>query len=126
MAGGPVHDLDVTVADTLASSYLAATSTVAAAAAEGAASRKELKYEVLASTHTFLPLAFETLGPSTPRASPSSPSWVAASQLRPVTSGRQHFYFRDCLLQCNVLTPSVSTAASRSKLTPTSKQPDTV
>ncbi len=54
---------DVTVADTLASSYLAATSTVAAAAAEGAASRKELKYEVLASTHTFLPLAFETLGP---------------------------------------------------------------
>ena len=54
---------DVTVTDTLAVSYLAATSTVAGAAAEGAASRKELKYQTLAHTHTFIPLAFETLGP---------------------------------------------------------------
>jgi len=54
---------DVTVTDTLAESYLATTSTVAGGAAEGAASRKELKYQALASTHTFIPLAFETLGP---------------------------------------------------------------
>lgn len=54
---------DVTVTDTLAESYLATTSTVAGSAAEGAASRKELKYETLAATHTFIPLAFETLGP---------------------------------------------------------------
>jgi hypothetical protein len=54
---------DVTVTDTLAPSYLDATSTAAGAAAEGAASRKELKYLALTSTHTFIPLAFETLGP---------------------------------------------------------------
>ena len=31
--------------------------------AENAANRKELKYQSLATTHTFIPLAFETLGP---------------------------------------------------------------
>ena len=55
---------DVTVAVwSLAESYLASTSTIAGAAAEGAASRKDLKYQSLASTHTFIPLVFETLGP---------------------------------------------------------------
>ena len=54
---------NVTVTDTLAESYLATTSTVAGGAAEGAASRKEVKYEALTATHTFIPVAFETLGP---------------------------------------------------------------
>ena len=54
---------DVTITDTLAESYLASTSVGAGAAAEGAASRKELKYQSLATTHSFYPLAFETLGP---------------------------------------------------------------
>jgi hypothetical protein len=54
---------DVTVTDTLAESYLATTSTVAGGAAEGAASRKEQKYQALTGTHIFTPLAFETLGP---------------------------------------------------------------
>jgi hypothetical protein len=54
---------DVTVTDTLAESYLTSTSTVAGGAAEGAASRKEAKYQTLARTHTFIPLAFETMGP---------------------------------------------------------------
>jgi hypothetical protein len=54
---------DVTVTDTLAESYLLATSSTAGAAAEGAADRKELKYQSLSDTHTFIPLAFETLGP---------------------------------------------------------------
>ena len=54
---------DVTVTDTLAESYLHATSSTAGAAAEGAADRKELKYQQLAHTHTFIPMAFETLGP---------------------------------------------------------------
>ena len=44
-------------------SYLLATSSAAGAAAEGAADRKELKYQPLAHTHTFIPIAFETLGP---------------------------------------------------------------
>ena len=54
---------DVTVTDTLAVSYLATTSTIPGGASEGAASRKEMKYQTLARTHTFIPLAFETLDP---------------------------------------------------------------
>jgi hypothetical protein len=53
---------DVTVTDTLAESYLLATSSTAGAA-EGASERKEVKYQSLAVTHTFIPLAFETFGP---------------------------------------------------------------
>ncbi|HSN23338.1 MAG TPA: hypothetical protein VLS45_04085, partial [Methylomicrobium sp.] len=54
---------DVTVADTLAASYITDTSKCAAAAAEAAASRKETKYASISQTHLFFPLAFETLGP---------------------------------------------------------------
>ena len=54
---------DVTVTDTLAESYLPATSLSGGSAAEGAANRKELKYQALARTHTFIPLGFETFGP---------------------------------------------------------------
>ena len=54
---------DVTVTDTLAESYLSTTSVIAGAAAEGAASRKEAKYQALATMHSFIPIAFETLGP---------------------------------------------------------------
>jgi hypothetical protein len=53
---------DVTIADTLADSYLSSTSDTAAAAAELAANRKEDKYAGLSTTHVFLPLAFESLG----------------------------------------------------------------
>ena len=54
---------DVTVADTLANSYLASTSITAAAAAQLSATRKETKYADLSTTHHFVPLAFESLGP---------------------------------------------------------------
>ena len=54
---------DVTVTDTLAESYLQATLSSGGGAAEGAANRKELKYQALARIHTFIPLAFETFGP---------------------------------------------------------------
>ena len=54
---------DVTVTDTIASSYLKSTSITAGSAAELAASRKEEKYVDMAITHIFAPLAFETLGP---------------------------------------------------------------
>ena len=54
---------DVTVTDTLAESYLSTTSVIAGAAAEGAASHKEAKYQALTTTHSFIPIAFETLGP---------------------------------------------------------------
>ena len=48
---------DVTVADTLAESYLPVTSTVQGGTAEGVA---ELKYQQLANLQKILPLAFET------------------------------------------------------------------
>ena len=56
---------DVTVTDTVAASYLNATSCTAgsAAAAEAAASRKEEKYAAISSNYLFFPLAFETFGP---------------------------------------------------------------
>jgi hypothetical protein len=54
---------DVTVADTLASSYIGHTSLKAGAAAEAAASRKIIKYNDLSVTRLFCPLAFESLGP---------------------------------------------------------------
>jgi len=54
---------DATVTDTLAASYLQSTSASAAGAAELAAERKCAKYNTLAQTYHFVPLAFETLGP---------------------------------------------------------------
>jgi hypothetical protein len=54
---------DVTVADTLAASYLSSTSVTPGSAAEMASSRKERKYVEFATTHTFVPIALESLGP---------------------------------------------------------------
>ena len=54
---------DFTVTDTVAVSYLHPTSAKADGAAENAATRKEEKYVDLQQTYTFIPLAFETLGP---------------------------------------------------------------
>ena len=51
---------DVTVADTLAASYLPITYQEPGRAAESASDRKDTK---LARSYTFMPLAFETLGP---------------------------------------------------------------
>ena len=54
---------DVTVADTLAASHLPSTSRLGGGAAESAGDKKEAKYTDLAKTYTFMPIAFETLGP---------------------------------------------------------------
>jgi len=54
---------DVTVATTLADSYVPASSVTAAAAAEAATSRKEVKYSDLPASFSFQPIAVETLGP---------------------------------------------------------------
>ena len=54
---------DVTVADTLAASHLATTSRQAGGAAEVASDKKEFKYRDLSTTHNFIPIACETLGP---------------------------------------------------------------
>jgi len=55
---------DVTVAHTLADSYVSATARSGGAAAEQAAGRKTAKYDLLAQTgRLFQPIAAETLGP---------------------------------------------------------------
>ena len=54
---------DVTVADTLANSYIDISSVSAGGAAELAADRKLTKYSNLLADYCFIPLAFETLGP---------------------------------------------------------------
>jgi hypothetical protein len=54
---------DVTVTNTVAASYLTASSTSAVSAAEVAAQRRETKYAEISKTHLFFPLAFETMGP---------------------------------------------------------------
>ena len=53
---------DVTSPDTLAPSHLPSSATQAGAAAARAEAAKSLKYSALATTHIFVPLAFETLG----------------------------------------------------------------
>jgi hypothetical protein len=53
---------DVTVPDTLAPSHLRATAVCAGAAAASSEALKTAKYADIAPTHSFIPLAFETLG----------------------------------------------------------------
>ena len=53
---------DVTCPDTLAASNLSGSASLAGHAAEHAAAAKHQKYQQLAASHTFLPIAIETLG----------------------------------------------------------------
>jgi len=53
---------DVTVATTLADSYISASASSAGAAAEMAASRKQAKFATLSGSYVFQPIALETLG----------------------------------------------------------------
>jgi hypothetical protein len=62
--GGKSLLWDVTVSDTLADSYINISSVSAGGVAEQAADRKIAKYSSLSSSgYSFVPLAFETLGP---------------------------------------------------------------
>ena len=54
---------DVTIVNTIAASYLTATSTEAGSAAELAASCKEVQYQDLTERYVFVPIAIESLGP---------------------------------------------------------------
>ena len=66
---------DVTVAATLADSYISATSSTGGAAAELAATRKMAKYADLPASYLFQPVALETLGQSMTRQLISCRSW---------------------------------------------------
>ena len=54
---------NTTAVDTLATSYLASTSSHTGSAAEAAAIRKKTKYAAITRTHIFVPVAVETVGP---------------------------------------------------------------
>ena len=54
---------NATVVDTLAMSYLYTSSTDVGSAAKAAAVRKTAKYSALSSSHIFIAVAVETLGP---------------------------------------------------------------
>jgi hypothetical protein len=60
--GGKSAIWDVTIVDTLASSYLPSTSMTAKSAAEIASSRKETKYAALVTNYNFIPIALESMG----------------------------------------------------------------
>ena len=60
---GKCASWDVTVTDTLAASNVSASSSAAGAAAETAAIKKVQKYSEMLPSYTFVPIAFETLGP---------------------------------------------------------------
>ena len=92
---------DVTIATTLADSYLPASFALAASAAEATATRKEAKYADMPALFSFQPIAVETMGPLTFCA-----SWGAGSLSKLMTSDRQPFFFRDFRSQCNDLTQS--------------------
>ena len=61
--GGKNITWDVTVTNTIADSYLHLSAVCAGSAAEGAASRNEIKYAALDHSYTFILLAFATYGP---------------------------------------------------------------
>jgi len=62
-ASGKCLAWDVTVTDTLAPSYSHLSSISAGKAAERAAELKANKYSAITTSHDFMPIAFETLGP---------------------------------------------------------------
>ena len=53
---------DVTVGNTMASSYIGLSSQRAGSVAEAASTRKEAKYEDISQSYVFVPLAFESIG----------------------------------------------------------------
>ena len=55
---------DVTVVDTLTSSYTSKTSVTPCGAAEAAATRNRTKYAEIIQSHLFVPIAIDTLGPT--------------------------------------------------------------
>jgi len=54
---------DVTIVDTLATSYVTQCASSAGAAVEAATARKHVRYAGIATTYTFVPVAVESMGP---------------------------------------------------------------
>jgi len=99
---------DVNVTNTLAESYLSATAAYAGSAAEVESGRKELKYQSLASAHTFIPFAFETLVPVNSKGVAFSLSLVGVLQTALATCDKLHLSFSACRQLSSSLMPSAS------------------
>jgi len=80
---------DVTVAHTLAASYVSSTASEAGATAEMAVTQKSSKYADLSHSHHFQPFAFEALGSMNSSAVPSSRIWAAESARSWGTHGKR-------------------------------------
>jgi hypothetical protein len=93
--GGKALLWDVTVVNSVASSYLSASSSSAGSIVERAAEKKEAKYADLAQTYLFQPLAFESLGPINATAIFFSMILVSVFQKFQVTLVKVNFFFRD-------------------------------
>ena len=85
---------DTTVADTLAPSHLPSTAALAGAAAEHAARSKHAKYAAISATRTFVPLAFETLGPICDE---GRGRWADASQISRGTPEKRNSFSKGYL-----------------------------
>src|SRR6218665_247952 len=86
---------DFTAIHTCAASYLHLSSSVPGGAAEHAADRKRNKYATLPASHEFVPIAVETLGPSTVRVASSCWNLVVVELWCPAIQERLFSCFID-------------------------------
>jgi len=92
---------DVTVATTLADSYIQASASSAGAAAEMAASRKLAKYVSFLASYLVQPIALETLGPINESAVEFLILWATESRQSLPTTSRDNSLDRFAAFQCN-------------------------
>ena len=115
---------DVTIAHSLAGCYVSAAARSGGAAAEQAACRKSVKYDLLVQTgHLFQPITVETLGPLNESSITFFPSWAERSHWSQETIGRPAFFlahFSHCsALQLHLVAQQLSQRRQR-VTTPTS------
>jgi len=104
---------DVTVAHTLADSYVSPAAHSGGTAAEQAAVRKSAKYDQLVqSSRLFQPIAAETLGPFNESAISFLSSWAVRTRLFQVTAESPASFFSACLSSSSDSIPFCFTAVS--------------
>src|SRR6218665_1815563 len=104
---------DFTAIHTCAASYLHLSSSVPGGAAEHAADRKRNKYAILPASYEFVPIAVETLGPSTVRVASSCWDSVVVGLGGPAIQERLFSCFNDCQYASSALMPSLTETPSQ-------------
>src|SRR5206468_8213561 len=115
---GKALSWNVTVATTLADSYLARSATDAGYAAELAASKKSVKYAGLPAAYLFQPIALETLGPVKSYASEFLNE--VGSRLNHVTGNPKKRVFAATVISLHSAPQCLSPASSSSSLSSSS------